>query len=167
TGESDIRFFYDRISAAQELEIKPKIEHLVRLLLKSHDGPSKGKEPDKWSVEFSPLWQQSEKEIAETRKIVADTDKVYYDIGAVSAEDIARSRWKGDTYSPDMMIDFEERERLENIESSDTEIGDELATPNEVGSTSQDSGAASIQQLAFNGAQVSSLVAVVKSVALG
>src|SRR5690606_36742543 len=71
TGESDIRFFYDRISAAQELEIKPKIEHLVRLLLKSHDGPSKGKEPDKWSVEFSPLWQQSEKEIAETRKIVA------------------------------------------------------------------------------------------------
>lgn len=112
TGESDIRFFYDRISVVQELGIKPQLERLTYLLFRSLDGPTKGKEPNEWSVVFNPLWQPTEKEKAETRKIVAETDNIYFQMGALSPEEIALSHWSGDTYSPEIVVDFEERKRL-------------------------------------------------------
>ncbi len=115
TGDSDIRTWYDRVAALQEY-YRPRIEHIIRLLLLSADGPTQGIEPDKWSIDFHPLWAPTEKERAETRKIVADTDALYLDRMVVSPEDVAQSRWKGDTFSAEMVIDWSMREKQQKID---------------------------------------------------
>lgn len=73
TGESDIRGWYDVVSDGQNDELKPRLERLLRLMFAAADSPTRGRVPERWSVEFAPLWQPTDREIAETDKIKADT----------------------------------------------------------------------------------------------
>lgn len=109
TGESDIRFFYDRVRSAQERRLKPHLERLVQIVLSSLGK----KEPEQWCVKFRPLWQESKKDAAEARKLQAETDQIYVEMMAVSPNDIARSRFSGDGDSFATTVDFEERDKLE------------------------------------------------------
>lgn len=73
---------------------RPPIEQIYRTLFASQDGPTGGKEPDEWSLEFAPLDEPSAKEIAELRKIVADTDVAYIGAGVYTPRDVAKSRFQ-------------------------------------------------------------------------
>jgi phage-related protein (TIGR01555 family) len=106
TGDNDVRNWYADVENYRNTETKPAVEQLLRWIMKSTDGPLAGKEPEVWCVEFPPLWTPSEKEEAETRKIVADTDVAYVNAGIAFEEDVARSRWGGNTYSADMAVDW-------------------------------------------------------------
>jgi phage-related protein (TIGR01555 family) len=110
TGESDTRGWYDRVARIQSADYRPRLEQLLKQIMLSTSGPTGGKEPTVWSAEFRPLWAPSEKEQADTRLVIAQTDQVYVDMGAVSPDDIAESRWKGDTYSAEMVVDWAARE---------------------------------------------------------
>lgn len=109
TGDSDVRFFYDRVSSAQERDLRPALERLIRLILISMGGD----EPDQWGVEFRPLWQATEKEQADARFVQAQTDQIYIVNDVVSPDEIAKSRFGGDQYSFQTQIDFDARERFE------------------------------------------------------
>jgi phage-related protein (TIGR01555 family) len=109
TGASDERGAYDRIAAQQTKKLQPVIERVIKLIMLVPDGPTKGQEPDKWSVKFNPLWQETEKEAAETRGIQANTDKIYIDTGVILPEEVAASRFGGDGYSYETVIDFDAR----------------------------------------------------------
>jgi hypothetical protein len=130
TGDADVRGFYDLISEEQR-ETTPQVEKLIRLVLLAKNGPTGGVEPDVWSVEWNPLWQPTEKEQAEARKIQAETDKIYVELGVLAAAECARSRFGGDTYSFNTVIDFDEREREEEAApppvKSEQELEDEAA----------------------------------------
>lgn len=111
TGDSDIRGFYDKTKALQRRKLRPAFEKLAKCTFPA----LKQKEPEQWSIYFNPLWQESAKEQAETRKIIADTDIAYIGAGVVTPEEVGMSRWGGDEYSPEMHVDFsaaamEERE---------------------------------------------------------
>jgi len=99
TGASDIRLYYDAIAADQETALLPSIEKLVKYIMLSKDGPTGGKEIDGWAIEFNSLWQQTEKELAETRKITAETDGIYITNGVLLPEEVAASRFGGNKYS--------------------------------------------------------------------
>lgn len=166
TGDMDVRNWYATIENDQATTYKPKLEQVLRLLLLSNGG----KEPKTWSVEFRPLMTPSEKETAETRMIVAQTDQIYADMSAVSADDVAESRWKGDTYSAEMTVDWAGREELrvqeelrKTAEAALPEVETPSATvPDEVLAANGVAGAdGSVQQTALNGAQVSSMIEVV------
>lgn len=109
TGESDTRQFYDDISSEQRQRLLPMIERVVRLLFRAAGKP----EPQNWSIEFRPLWQPTDKEKAETRKLVAETDAIYIGSSVYSPEECAVSRFGGDKYSSEMTIDFTAREAQE------------------------------------------------------
>jgi phage-related protein (TIGR01555 family) len=109
TGDADISFFYDQISAKQETELRPKIERFLRLLFLDKSGPTQGQEPENWSFTFNPLWQLDAKEEADLRKTQAETDEVYLQNGVVTTAEIAASRFGGDTYSPDTTLDSQTR----------------------------------------------------------
>jgi hypothetical protein len=47
---------------------------------------------------------------------VAETDTIYINAGVVSPDEVAVSRFGGDEYSDETVIDFDERERLEKEE---------------------------------------------------
>lgn len=107
TGASDIRFFYDRTASVQTLRIAPLILRIVEILL-----ACAGEDPDKvnHSVKFNPLWQPTEKEIADAHFAQAQTDAIYITNSVVSPEEIALSRFGGDTYSYETRVDFESRD---------------------------------------------------------
>lgn len=73
TGESDIRGWYDVVADAQNDELRPRLERLLRLMFSAKDSPTRGRVPERWSVEFAPLWQPTDRELAETKKITVDS----------------------------------------------------------------------------------------------
>ena len=109
SGESDLSIWRDQIRGQQEAFLRPLMEKLVRLLFKSKDGPTAGKEPEKWSLKFNPLQELNELQESERRQKIATTDAMYLDRSVVSAEEIAQSRFGGDTYSSETMLDTKQR----------------------------------------------------------
>lgn len=113
TGESDIRFFYDRIRAAQDRKLRPIIEKVTRYMLLA----LMGKEPDGWSIFFRPLWQPTELEQAQARFTQAQTDEKYVMMDALTPEDVTRNRFGGDEYNFNTTVDLKERSRASTPEA--------------------------------------------------
>jgi hypothetical protein len=121
TGASDIRFFYDQIAAIQNSMLRSKVETLVRLVFKNKQGPTKGVEPDDWSLKFRTLYQLTEKEKAEVRKTQSDTDTAYIDTGVLSEDEVAYSRFGAGEYSPETILDLEKRNEDKLAEEKEPE----------------------------------------------
>lgn len=112
TGASDIRFFYDRVSSVQTLRVAPAILRLTEIEL-----AIRKQNPDdiNHSVKFKPLYQPTEKEIADAHLSQANADAVYLTNQVVSPEEMALSRFGGDQYSYETRLDFEARAAQEAI----------------------------------------------------
>lgn len=110
TGESDIRFFYDRMKGRQDTELRPALNRLLEVLFAAKEGPTKGTEPENWSYEFNPLWQMTDLQEAEVRKKTAETDQIYIMEGVTTPDEVAMSRHGGDAYSTETVLDMEKRQ---------------------------------------------------------
>lgn len=119
TGESDIRFFYDRVKAMQERKLRKPIERVVKIILAALGE----KEPESWSIHFHPLWQPTDAEQATARYTQAQSDAIYIANGVVSPEEIALARFGSDEYSFNTPIDFKARELLEPAAPQPIQIG--------------------------------------------
>jgi len=127
TGEGDTRAWYDRVEGYQEGKLSNPLEYLYKLVFLAKNGPTGGKIPNNHAVVFVPLWQPTEKEVAETRALVAQTDASMIQNGVVSAEEVAKSRYGGETYSMETVLDMEAREAQEQAASQ--VLREELLTP--------------------------------------
>lgn len=127
TGDADFRWFYDTIRTAQENELRPQLEKLVRLVMLAADGPTGGKEPEAWGLSFAPLWQNTPSEQAELEKKHAEKDKLYIDAGVVLPEEVALSRYRPEGWSADTTIDRELREEMLEAEATMPAATDEPA----------------------------------------
>jgi phage-related protein (TIGR01555 family) len=122
TAEGDLSVWYDHVESAQENILRPRLNRLIELLLKTKEGPTGGSEPDSWEYSFNPLWQMDEKEQAEARKIQAETDQIYVDINALEPEEVTFSRFGGESYSYETQIDKERREtEAKEVEQAEEE----------------------------------------------
>jgi len=110
TGESDVRWFYDRIKNQQTNHLRPRHLRLVRLLCLAHDGPTRGKLPPKLAIEYAPLWQPTPLEQAQIRAAVATADATYITAQVVTAEEVAASRFRPEGWSPETTVDLGARE---------------------------------------------------------
>ena len=110
TGDNDVRNFYDYVKQLQEHKLKPCLERLVKYIYLSEDGATKGVEPENWSIQFVPLWQNTEEQEALIRRTVAETDVMYLDRGVLTPAEVAVSRFGGDKWSMNTEIDLEARE---------------------------------------------------------
>lgn len=110
TGDSDIRNFYDMVKQYQEMKLKPVLEKLIFYMFKAEYGPTNGVEPDNWGIQFTPLWQNTEEQEAVMRRTVAETDAIYIDRGVLDPTEVAISRFGGDRWSMNTIIDQEMRE---------------------------------------------------------
>ena len=75
TGDSDLRNYYDRIQAMQELEVSPALALLDECLIRS----ALGSRPAEIHYAWAPLWQPTAKERSDIGKTTADTIKVLKD----------------------------------------------------------------------------------------
>jgi len=108
TGESDTRFFYDQVKAEQEA-LKPKIARLIKII--------SGNEETDVGVDFPALWQMTEREKAELRRMEAETDRIYLQEGVLLPEEIALKRFSDGEFS----IDVTSRAELARSERSNDE----------------------------------------------
>lgn len=86
TGQSDIRNYYDRISAGQNLELRPALARLDEVLVRS----ALGTKPDDVHYTWAPLWQMTEVEKAEVFAKKTRGVKDLADTGLVPDDALAR-----------------------------------------------------------------------------
>lgn len=161
TGASDIRFWYDQVSDAQETILKPALNRLLTILFRAPAGPTSGHEPESWSIRFLPLWQLDELQESDLKYKTAQTDEIYIRNNVVRPEEVAVSRFGGDEYSTETIVDLEIREEMAASGGSEPDESGEEMKP------SVDPEVAVDPNTALNGAQVASMVDVVKAVASG
>ena len=113
TGDSDIRQFYDRVQSERTNYLQPRLEMLIRMMLRSEEGPTAGVEPEGWSVSFPSLWQLSPKEESERRKTVCDTDVAYITAGVLTPEEVSTSRFREEGWNPDTQVDLGVRRQMQ------------------------------------------------------
>lgn len=112
TGASEVRNYYDRIKSRQKTDLLPQLRRILHLLFVSKRGPTKGVEPEKWSVTFRPLWQPTEQETAESYSKFAAGDASNVNAGILEPEEIAISRYGGRKFGTVVRIETESREKF-------------------------------------------------------
>jgi len=103
----NIRMYYDDILDMQEEDLRPQLERATKLVVSSQDfkTATKAKIKDTWHLKFNNLWQMSEDEIAKARNLQSQTDERYVKMGALTAEEVADSRYGSETYSFETKLD--------------------------------------------------------------
>ena len=141
-ADETTRNYYDLVKGYQQKNMRQPIMRMIDLIL----AESKKSGTD-YSFEFAPLWQPTDKELAETRKIMAETDQIYISNQVLQPEEVALARFGPDGYSMETVID---------TDSDESDAG--AADPDD-----QDS----VEKVFLNGAQVTSLINLVASVGKG
>lgn len=112
-GKDDaFKGYYDVVAASARDNFIPYLERVTHLLFMFR----KRQAPKRWCIEPKPLHQPSAKEVAETRFITAQTDEKYFAMGAVSPQEIRNSRFGGDGYSAETVID--ESQEAESLDEA-------------------------------------------------
>ena len=102
------RTYYDNIQSYQEDEIRPGLNKLLKIFLRSKDSITKGKEPE-WDFEFNSLWSETDKEITTSRKMQAQVDQIYIENKVLTPDEVAKNRFRPDGYSFDTNINIKSR----------------------------------------------------------
>lgn len=94
TGDGDLRNYYDRIAADQQSDIRPQLEYLDEILVRS----TLGEMPDDFKWSFNTLWQTDDKDQSEIKLNEAQTDDVYLGLGIISKRVLGRELKERGTY---------------------------------------------------------------------
>ncbi len=111
-GQYDLITYYDGIAKFQELEIRPILEKIIRLIIREERGAvfkalgGKVEQLD-WSFDFRPLWKLDPTSQADVSLKEAQTDQIYLSTGVVSPTDVRSQRFQ----------DLEKFEEWKNSES--------------------------------------------------
>lgn len=118
TGEADLRNYYDRIQALQELDITPALKLLDDCLIRS----ALGSRPAQIHYVWNPLWQPTAKERSEISKQTAETVKI---LGETKL-------WPEDALSKAATTLLVEQSVLPGLEAAVAEFGSDLPDEEEL-----------------------------------
>ncbi len=165
TGDSSIRWWLMRVHAYRISDLEEPTLYLCKALL-AQAGIGE-LDVEKLAIKWPALWTPSAGEQAEIRAKTSQADRSDIEMGILSSDDVARSRYGKDGYSQETTID-----RSEHVEPTE----DELRAAAEAGAGEDDEAAPAakpgegpagenVQAQVLNGAQVSSLKDIVTDVA--
>ncbi len=86
TGDSDLRNYYDSISAKQESELRPALERLDKIMFAANGVTL----PANAAFRFAPLWQETPTQRAENALKKSQATKALSDTGLVDDETLAK-----------------------------------------------------------------------------
>lgn len=121
TGESDIRFFYDRVDEYRKKVLRHAIRKIVKILFLTMGTK---REPKKWHIEFRPLWQESAKDLAGAMATQAQAEASWISSQVLSPEECAKAHWSSGKYNPNLNIDLAARERGEAVTKGPVTMAD-------------------------------------------
>ena len=113
TGESDLKLWHATIRNARNVYLAPRLRRLFSLLMRAKDGPTSGRVPAGWSLDWPSLWDMTPLEEAQVHTAQATADSSYINAGVVTAEEVGTSRFNGPAgWSLRTTIDHSAREAL-------------------------------------------------------
>ena len=125
SSDGEIRVFYDYIHALQQSIFKDNLKRVLDIIQLSEFGDI---DPDIY-FEFEPLYEMTEKEKAEIRKIDADTDAVNVATGALTGNEI-RQKIANDPDSPYHSLDLSDDIEIEDDYEDDDQREEEIDAAN-------------------------------------
>ena len=105
TGRSEERDFAKVCHHYQETNFRKPLMKLMEYIMLSKNGPTNGQMPDNWRVSFKPLFEMNERELADVRARVAAVDARYIQVGVLTPQEVADSRFGKSEYSIETTID--------------------------------------------------------------
>lgn len=122
TGDSDFRWFYDRIRSQQTTELEPRIRRIIDVMLATREFASEGfKRPEHVELTFPPLWKLTPLEEAQRRLVIAQTDTANIQSQVVTPEEVALSRFTPRGFGEEITITDEARKARERVLIEDLE----------------------------------------------
>ena len=100
-GRYEERVWASLVEQWQEVYCRTPINEIFTLIFASREGPTRGRTPASWSVNFPSVFTQTEKEQAELRAQIAQSDFQYMQMGVLNALEVRESRFAGAEYSID------------------------------------------------------------------
>lgn len=129
-GSTETRYFYDSVRSEQNNRLVPALEMLYEIVLRSKEGPTRGKVPERWNVVMRPLWQPTPQEKAQTRLTTAQADQIEISQEVVTPEEVAATRYGGADYNPGpIMLDLAARERASQAMQEQPETAGAAGAP--------------------------------------
>ncbi|HEY9764616.1 MAG TPA: anti-CBASS Acb1 family protein [Trichocoleus sp.] len=110
TGESERLNWAENVASFENNEWKPLLYWLYKIVFLAKDGPTGGKLPEGWEVQFKSLIQQTEEQKATVQKTQSDSDLAYLEKGVITKKE-ARSRLSSPGYEAGIMLDDSEWEK--------------------------------------------------------
>ena len=112
SGKYEDKSWAASVERYQTHTLRQPLNQFFQLVLSLPQGPTNGQVPDEWSVHFPPYYSESDSDKAELRSKVANTDKIYVEMGVLTPLEVRKARFSGTEYSIDMVLQEEEEERL-------------------------------------------------------
>lgn len=125
TGKSDLQIYYDNVRRIQRRKIRPALEYLVRLIQIAKEGPTNGKELEKWSIKFKAIEPLNDLEQANVDKTQAEVRaavvKLVFDLvdnqllDATQARQYLKERGDIPVTESELDLDDEETEEIDTL----------------------------------------------------
>ena len=169
TGEGDAETWYRSVEIYQTRRVRPALRRLVEIAMRATGLTP----PDSYSITFPPLWVPSAKEESETRSNLANADQVWVEMGALTPEEVRRSRFAGGEFSMETSVSMDDYDDLADLTKGPLTDEDKQAmgmpspTTPSAPTTGKTAASAPVSNNALNGAQVSALVGICQSYAQG
>jgi len=96
--------FYDSIANKQRRLLRKPIKRVIEAVLASKEGPTAGVVPENWSFDFLSLNEPTDDQVAQQRKVEAETDAILINNGQITAQE-ARTRLFNDASSPYVLLE--------------------------------------------------------------
>lgn len=111
SGAEEMQAWYDTCAARQVEELDPPMKRSLDLIMRDPNGPTGGRVLDV-TIAWKPLKQLSPTEQADLRFKQAEVDQIEFNMGAISAEEVAINRHGPEGWSAETKIDIDLRRKM-------------------------------------------------------
>ena len=111
-GRFEERVWATLVEQWQELYCRTAVTEVFTYILASREGPTRGRPPQKWSVEFPSVFTETDSEKAALRLQIAQVDAQYLNLGVLNALEVREARFGGTEYSIDTTLNEAVTEQL-------------------------------------------------------
>ena len=111
-GRFEERVWASLVEQWQEVYLRTAITEVFQYILVSREGPTRGRPPQSWAVEFPSVFTETDTERAALRLQVAQVDAQYINLGVLNAIEVREARFGGTEYSIDTTLNEAVTEQL-------------------------------------------------------
>jgi uncharacterized protein len=111
-GRFEERVWASLVEQWRELYCRTAVTEVFTYILASREGPTQGRPPQKWSVEFPSIFTETNSEKAAVRLQVAQVDAEYLNLGVLNALEVRQARFGGTEYSIETTLNEAVTEQL-------------------------------------------------------